>query len=72
MAVAQATLLGSKSVYESNLKLSKQMAVAKVTLVTTQSQWLQDKATLELQKRTLDLKKLYAKIYSNRGLRFYW
>jgi RND family efflux transporter MFP subunit len=60
VAVAQATLLGSKSVYESNLKLSKQMAVAKVTLVTTQSQWLQDKATLELQKRTLDLKKLYA------------
>lgn len=60
VAVAQATLLGSKSVYESNLKLSKQMAVAKVTLVKTQSQWLQDKANLELQKRTLDLKKLYA------------
>jgi RND family efflux transporter MFP subunit len=60
VAVAQATLLGSKSVYESNLKLSKKMAVAKVTLVKTQSQWLQDKANLELQQRTLNLKKLYA------------
>lgn len=68
VAVAQATLLGSKSVYESNLKLSKQMAVAKVTLVKTQSQWLQDKATLELQKRTLDLKKLYAPFSGYLGI----
>jgi RND family efflux transporter MFP subunit len=60
VAVAQATLLGSKSIYESNLELSKQMAVAKVTLVQAKSKWLQDKATLELQRRTLDLKKLYA------------
>ena len=60
VSVAKATLLGSRSVYESNLALSKQMAVAKVTLVKTKSQWLQDKASLELQQRTLDLKKLYA------------
>ena len=31
--VAKATLLGSKSDYESNLALSKEMAVAKVTLL---------------------------------------
>ena len=60
LASAQAKLIYSKSMYESNLELSKKMAIAKVTLLQKKSAWLQDQANVKLNQSTLDLKKLYA------------